>query len=661
MHEEAQMESRPKGIYYAGGPGGGGETVEFAARELADTLSRMTGGTYLVERREGFSEDSAGLWIGLFSDFPQLDLGTVEDLELDDAVRVDVVAGAGIIAGVNPRSVLFAVYRFLHAAGCRWVRPGPDGELVPRRSLDSLSVRLVERPSYRHRGICIEGAVSFEHVRDMIDWAPKVGFNTYFMQFREGFVFFERWYSHRDNLLKDGAGGKNGARGFTVEEARGLVDRILLEIKKRGLLYHAVGHGWTCEPYGIPGLGWDVYSGEISAEVRQAFAEVNGRRALWQGIPLNTNLCYGAAEVRARIVEDAFAYARDHRELDYLSFCLADGANNHCECPLCRDTRPSDFLVMILNELDARLTAAGIETRVAFPVYVDLFWPPEKQRIRNPDRFLLFFAPITRTYSSGFASHGVLPPPEPYVRNELKFPTSIQGNLTYLAEWRRVFQGDSIEFDYHYIWDHYCDPGYMAVARGLHEDITHLAALGLDGYMSCQVQRAFFPTGLGMTVMGAALWNRELDFDAQADDYFTASFGPDWPAARGHMETLSQVFDTRYLRGEKPVVDAGVVAQMARVPGIVEGFRTVVEQNMGSGDACRAASWKLLAAHGRVCVALARFLAARARGEEPEALARFDDFSLMLWRMEKELHPVLDVFMYLRTLRRKLMGEGPHF
>ena len=29
-----------------------------------------------------------------------------------------------LLTGSNPRSVLFAVYRYLHAAGFRWVRPG---------------------------------------------------------------------------------------------------------------------------------------------------------------------------------------------------------------------------------------------------------------------------------------------------------------------------------------------------------------------------------------------------------------------------------------------------------------------------------------------------------------------------------------------------------
>src|SRR5438477_193048 len=79
--------------------------------------------------------------------------------------------------------------------------PGPDGESLPRVDLAASAVRVAEAASYRHRGICIEGAVSYEHVRDVVDWMPKVGLNAYFVQFREGYTFFERWYAHRGNPL----------------------------------------------------------------------------------------------------------------------------------------------------------------------------------------------------------------------------------------------------------------------------------------------------------------------------------------------------------------------------------------------------------------------------------------------------------------------------
>ena len=54
---------------------------------------------------------------------------------------------------------------------------------------------------------------------------------------------------------------------------------------------------------------------------------------------------------------------------------------------------------MLLNEIDERLTALGLDTRLAFLIYFELLWPPVTQHLKNPDRFILMFAPITRTYT----------------------------------------------------------------------------------------------------------------------------------------------------------------------------------------------------------------------------------------------------------------------
>ncbi len=64
------------------------------------------------------------------------------------------------------------------------------------------------------------------------------------------------------------------------------------EMKKRGLIHHAVGHGWTCEPFGISGLGWEEQEYTLSPQVTCSLALVNGKREIWKGVALNTNLCY---------------------------------------------------------------------------------------------------------------------------------------------------------------------------------------------------------------------------------------------------------------------------------------------------------------------------------------------------------------------------------
>jgi len=636
-------------------PIGDAAPIQFAAAELRQYLERICpDASCAVEPAERYvAGDEAALWLGTFDVLAaggaQGPWPEVADPAMDDALAIEVQAGIGFIGGANPRSVLLGVYRLLTECGCRWIRPGADGEVLPRRELGDITAAVREAASYRHRGICIEGAVSYENVADMIDWAPKVGMNAYFFQFRESYTFFERWYTHRGNPTLE-------AEPFPVERAREFIRRAEDEIAQRGLLYHAVGHGWTCEPLGVPGLSWDARSYDLSDETRQLLAEVAGVRDIWQGIPLNTNLCYGNPEVRRLIIEDIAGYLEQHPGVDLLHFWLADGSNNQCECPLCRDTRPSDFYVTMLNELDCLLAERGIGSKVVFLVYVDLLWPPERERIANPDRFVLMFAPITRSYTEPFAAEDVPEELPPYHRNQLVFPKDVGANVAFLRGWQQQFEGDSFDFDYHYMWDHFLDPGYHGMTRTLWADMRNLKEIGLDGLISCQVQRAFFPSGLGMTVMARTLWDDSLALEEITRDYYASAFGEDADQAGSYLASLSRLFDPPYLRGERPDADAEAAERLDQVPALIDTFQPVIEANHNHPDPAVRASWRYLAYHADYCRLLARSLASRARGNREAAEAQWGEFVAYVQQIEPAVQSVLDVFECVQTLGGRLFG-----
>lgn len=616
--------------------------VRFAADELARYLAAVTGRD--IER--GGDDQGAGFVVGLASDIPNVSAPRVDDVHADDGIVIDCREDQGVIAGVNPRSVLLAVYRYLTELGCRWVRPGPDGEALPRRDVLP-EVRVSETPSYRHRAVCIEGAVAYEHVRDMIDWLPKVGLNGYFIQFREAHTFFNRWYSREGNPLVRG-------ERLSPETAAEYTEGIEAEIRKRGLLYHKVGHGWTCEPFGLRGLGWETESVEPPPEVARYLAEIGGERKLWRGVALNTNLCYSNPEVRRIMSEAIAAYAEAHPDIDYLHVWLADGSNNNCECRDCQKARPSDFYVRLLNETDALLTRKKLATRIVFLIYVDLLWPPETERFENPDRFVLMFAPIARTYSETLRAGAGTPELPPFERNRLDFPKNVDMNVAFLRAWQQIFLGDSFDFDYHLMWDHLFDPGHMHIARTLGEDMKGLRAIGLNGFVSCQVQRLFLPTGLPMTVMARMLWDASADFQRIADDYFASAFGADGARCREYLERLSTLFNPPYLRGERPGRDKEAAANFAAVRDCLQSFRPVIERNAASPDPCHAQSWRYLLHHGEIAGALAEALRARAEGDRERAAALWNKASRLAWENEPEIHPVFDSWLFGMTLERRL-------
>lgn len=613
-------------------------TIAFSASELKKYLNKAKNG---IAQEITESVPSSGvIQLGLYSDFGITP--DVKDEYFDDSYKISINDGTGYIAGVNPRSVLLGVYRFLYELGYRWIRPGEDGEIIPELSEKAFTVNLESTPSYRHRGICIEGAVSYENVYDVIDWAPKLGFNSYFIQFREAYAFFERWYNHLKNPYKT-------PEGFSIEKSKEIVRSLEGEIKKRGLLYHAVGHGWTCEPFGIPGLSWSQCVNEVDPEIEKYLALVNGKRRIWGGVPLNTNLCYSNPEVRKIVINSIADYLTQHKDIDILHFWLADGHNNQCECENCIKHSPSDFYVLMLNELDELLTKKGIYAKVVFLLYCELLWPPEEFKINNPNRYILMFAPITRTYSVSFSTDNIPDTIPEYKRNNISFPSSVAENLAFLYKWREGFNGDSFDFDYHFMWDHYYDPGQFETGRILNEDVKKLESVGLNGFVSCQVQRCFFPNGLGMTVLGRTLWDKSLAFEDIAEEYFRDAYGKDWDKAKEYLGRLSAMFNPPLLRGDANRSDKAALETYRQIEGFVKSFEPVIKSNLNNSNKTLAKSWEYLDFHKDFCIMYSKVIEARLAGDIEKTRAEWAKLKDFLCRNEDRIQPVFDIYEFFET------------
>ena len=622
---------------------GRNETLRFAAEELEKYLHQMDPALF-IEKRIYPAYDptiSHALWIG-----PD---GSVEPSETDE-IRIALQNGSGIITGSSNRAVLLAAYRVLYELGCRFLYPGKEGEIIPQRSLQEadLTMSLQEKASYHHRSVCIEGAVSYEHVYNMIDWLPKVGMSGYFVQFHTPSTFFKRFYNDSKHM-------NMSVTPVTDDDVAHLWMSLEEEIILRGLDYHATGHGWTCEPFGISGTGWEKDESELPEEVKACLAMVNGKRELWRDVALNTNLCYSQKAVRDKMTDAIVTYSKQHPAVNYLHFWLADGSNNHCECEECCKKLPSDYYVMMLNELDQKLTAAGLNTRIVCLIYVDLLWAPEFERIANPDRFVLMFAPITRTYTSALTDGDLSGSAElsPYKRNRLIMPKSVAENVARLSRWQQEqLNGDSFDFDYHLMWDHYLDPGYYECARILHRDMCHLDNIGLNGMVSCQLQRAAFPTGLPMYAMARGLWDKNSSFEEICSEYFSAAFGEDAKAVEKYLSTLSTLFDPPYLRHEKPLDPEQIERNCASIRTTIDDFCSSYLQD----DRSTQPAWKHLTYHAQLCLKYADVLEAYLGTDSNAAGRETAKTALLQYTREIEpyTHQVFDPVIYTAIFRRNL-------
>lgn len=630
---------------------GNNETLTFAAEELKRILSAMdpSAEIFLLSYRKYDPSVTDAIWVTDEGDFP---VPEVANPTLDDGISIKVQHSVGYITGTNKRSVLIAVYRFLRELGCAFIRTGKGGEVIPKRAIDNMNVDVFEAASYRHRAVCIEGAISQQNVLDMIDWLPKMGMNSYLNQFHNQYFFYERWYGHRNNptLPVQGMCTEKDGEGITLES--------ISQIKKRGMLYHAEGHGWTHHPFGLDGIKEDK---DIPENKRELLALINGKRTVFNKAMGNTNLCYSNEYVRNTIAEAVADCCAETPEMDYVHFWLADYGNNHCECENCKKHIPSDFYVMMLNRIDELLTERGLNTKVIFLVYVDLLWAPVEFTLNNPDRFVMMFAPISRTYSTALAKAEKFPKEKlkPYERNNLFISPSVGWNIAMLNKWQERFPTcDSFDYDYHFMWDHHKDPGYYKMAEVLFDDMKNLDKIGLNGMVSCQNQRTFFPTGLGMTAMAEALWNKTADFEDVSTKYFLDSFGKDGKAVKEYMKLLSELFDPSYLRGEKTVVSKEQKANFDRIPSVIDEFADLVKRNAENEalEAPRRKSWQYLTYHGELCKLTAKTFAYYAAGDFDKGEAMKQTAKAYAQLNETALQEVYDVCYFIVTIENITKG-----
>ena len=617
---------------------GSHDTVKFAFEELRRYLHRIDSTVNVHQRTfDTYDKNVTGvIWIGVDAQFDGF-LPEVADRRYDDSVYIDIDTCDGIVTGTNERSVLLAAYRLLRELGCVWHRPGEEGEKIPEKHLDGLKVHIAETPTSRHRCIDFLGATSPEAHDALVDWLPKVGMNSVFTEFETPHENYKHWFEHTNNPLFKADGN------YTFEDTLSYFKCFREEIKKRSLLFHSFGHGWTLYPLGIDSCDAfnEVESDDIPESIRGKLAEVGGVRAFAEKKAMFTPLCYSQEENRRGMVEAYVQKVRENPDIDFIHFWLSDGCNNHCECENCRELNPSDYYVMMLNDIDRRLTEEGINTRVVFLIYVDLLWAPAKTKLANPDRFIMMFAPITRLFNESYAEKHEGLTTRPYVRNGNIWPASPHENLLYLEKWRdHTFDGETFVFDYHLIWNHFKDMGYSHISKILARDIEAYDDCKLSGILSAQTTRAYFPTNLPMYTMARKLWNKHEDHDKICRDYYREAFGRDWAKAKVYCDKISDAFSVLYS------FDAGV-RDFEKEKKLLESVRSAVNSLMKGEIVCdgfdEQASWYGLGVHAELVEKIAEMLDHLYKNDVDSAAEKRDEAFLIAQKFETECPRSFDV------------------
>ena len=627
--------------------------IDFAAFELKKYLRMMMpdGGRYEI----GYDVTSdEGYRLGLLSDFG-LDSSDVEDAELDDLLYVDCDEQGGIIAGSNPRSVLLSVYEYLRRMGCRWLFPGVDGEFIPLKN--TVPVKLRHKPSMRYRGQCNEGSEYQVAMLDAIDFAPKVGMNVFMTEFFIPNCYYDIYYNHRNNE------NNRDPESVSPQQVLQWKRECESEMERRGLQFHDIGHGWTCEPLGIDSLNSILPDGELPDEARQFVAMRGGKRTLFNDRPRHTEFCMSNPEARRRVVNYVADYSASHGTADYLHVWLADARNNHCECPACAMRTASDWYVILLNELDAELTKRGDKTRIVFIVYTDTTFAPETEEIINQSRFTLMLAPITRSFTHPLPTVIEKAPIPKYERNKITLPSRVEEYFLHLDEWKKMWRGSCIAYEYHF-WRHqYYDVPGINIARVVHEDVKAYRENGIQGIIEDGSQRSFFPNGFAFYVYARTMFDTSYTYDQLLEEYFSLAYGDAWREVYGYLEKLGEAFDFEFIEQEKSI-DYSVskfynpphAERIRTVPKITSQGLKIIRENYDSPYRIRTYSMRVLKMHAEYANLFSEALAYKALGADKSAWEKFFEFRDKIGKYEAEFAGVYDHGLAMESLKNNVFS-----
>ncbi len=621
--------------------------IDFAAEELKKYLRMMMprAGEIKISLDPNAKD---GFRLGTLQSFG-LDASEADDPRLDDILHIDTDENGGIIGGSNTRSVLLSVYRFLRENGCRFLFPGVDGEYIPMKPISP--VKYHKMADHRYRGQCNEGAEFQQSMIDAIDFTPKIGLNTFMLEFDNPYIYYSWYYEHLENLHRE----PEYLHEDTVLQWKRQCE---VEIAKRGLLLHDMGHGWTSDPYGVDSKTRHKDTTDYPEEISRHFAMLNGKRVLAYNSPIQTNVCMSNPETRKILVDAVAEYAEKQNNVDFLHVWLSDGRNVHCECPECQKKDTSDWYMILLNEIDAELEKRNLDTHLVFIVYNDTFWPPIVERLNNPKRFSMLFAPGSRLYTQDYGQDARPDLVTPYNRNHCQFPKGMGESLGYLQKWKETFSGDCFCYEYHFYRHQTYDYSGLTLAKLVHNDIKNLKKHGLLGIIEDGSQRSFFPTGFPFFVYAETLFDVNASYDSLVEDYFSHAFGESWKVVLDYLKQIEKLIPQPYLEmqmsadAEKgPYYNPEVSRTAAQVPDVVNAFLPVIEKNKCQRMRASTVSWRLLKYHTEYVLGASRAIERLAVGDLEKGANFAAELYYNFGKYEAEIQTCFDHYMWFRFFR----------
>ncbi len=272
--------------------------VKFAATELQEYLELITGDRLPIVEGEKVNGKIKGIY---------LTSGQDERLTLD-GFKITADNNGVVVEAREPRGVLYGVYQLLEEAGCSFVYPGKQEEVVPRlNTVEFISGERVFNPVLEHRGLTPYSlqASTVELGRDFIDWMAK----------------------NKMNYILISEDRKTDCPGSAHSSIWKEVDiELLPELQKRGFIIEMAEH--TIDIF---------FPRTLFEEHPEWFALIKGERRIGdENDPYTGQMCYSNKDAVEYYAKEVADYAAKRHEFHIIGTWPRDGGQ-WCECSHCQN------------------------------------------------------------------------------------------------------------------------------------------------------------------------------------------------------------------------------------------------------------------------------------------------------------------------------------
>jgi hypothetical protein len=467
----------------------------FAAAELTRYLAKISGATLAAADKK---TTGPRIVIGMRKDLSAADRALLpRAAKGHDGYAIALTAAKKgrparrVVAGDQPRGLVYGVYDLLERLGCQFTHPlldPSDPEVVPaRRDLSLPAGRWAVASKVRYRTLAwFEWRQSDPAAIDttpealalQIDWAMKSRYNVF----------------------------ESAAIELPPEHP---LARALHAANDRGMMLQAPGHNF------------DLFLPDDPATFAAHpdwFGMKDGKRTGHHSY--GAQFCWTNAAAGKVFTDNVVSFVRARPDLDVLALSGLDGGVflSVCGCEACAKHGPSDNVIELLNGTVRRL--AKVRPDVVVETLGGYQYSEQPPKTAKPDRRLrAFWADWNRAPTAGYGG-----------------PTYGKRRQANLDAWARAFDGRLTVFQYYS--DHYKHSWFIGpLATQMVSDRRYLIEHGIDGMLNL-----LYPDGYWWRASLNAWLAGRLFYDASTDpfvllrDYALAYYGPAGEPMAGYLD-----------------------------------------------------------------------------------------------------------------------------